>query len=81
MHPHIESALQMVPLLYAKSIQLIGEVRVSEYLRDKPILRPERSLVIIDGVDECATEQDQKLILALIAGVGTYQHPITYPNL
>ncbi|KAF8347571.1 hypothetical protein F5887DRAFT_881973, partial [Amanita rubescens] len=30
-------------------------------------LRPEKSLVIIDGVDECATEQDQKLFLTLIA--------------
>ena len=67
--PYIESALQMEPLLYAKSIniqfnQLIGEV--FKHLRDKPI-RAERSLIIIDGVDECASEQDQKLFLALIA--------------
>ena len=58
--PYIESALQIEPLLYAKSIniqvnQLVGEV--FEHLRDKPSLRPERSLVIIDGVDECATEK------------------------
>ena len=69
--PYIETALQMEPLLYAKSIniqfnQLIGEV--FEHLHDKPILRPEGSFVIIDGVDECATERDQKLFLALIAG-------------
>ncbi|KAF8347419.1 hypothetical protein F5887DRAFT_1172591, partial [Amanita rubescens] len=30
-------------------------------------LRPDRSLVIIDGVDECASEQDQKLFLELFA--------------
>ncbi len=65
--PYIESALQMEPLLYAKSIniqfnQLIG--KVFEHLRG---LRPERTLIIIDGVDECATDQDQILFLTLIA--------------
>ena len=69
--PYIESALQIEPLLYAKSVniqfdQLIGQV-LENLLRDQPSLRPERSLVIIDGVDECATEQDQKLLLGLIA--------------
>ena len=38
-----------------------------ELLRDNPGLRPEKYLVIIDGVDECATEQDQRLFLTLIA--------------
>ena len=36
-------------------------------LRDNPGLRPEKSLVIIEGVDECASEQNQKLVLTLIA--------------
>ena len=69
--PNIESALQMEPLLYTKSINVQFDyliVKVFEnLLRDKPGLRPEKSLVIIDGVDECATEQDQKLFLTLIA--------------
>ena len=32
-------------------------------------LHPDRTLVIIDGVDECATEQDQERFLTLIADV------------
>ncbi|KAF8347581.1 hypothetical protein F5887DRAFT_1072572 [Amanita rubescens] len=69
--PYIESALQVEPLLYAKSIniqfnQLIGKV-FENLLRDQPDLRPKKSLVIIDGVDECVSEQDQKLFLTLIA--------------
>ncbi|KAF8338372.1 hypothetical protein F5887DRAFT_517372 [Amanita rubescens] len=69
--PYIESALQMEPLLYAKSIGIQFDhlvVKVFEnLLRDNPGLRPEKSLVIIDGADECATEQDQILFLTLIA--------------
>ena len=69
--PYIEAALQIEPLLYAKSVkiqfnQLIGQV-FRNLIRDQPNLRLEKSLIIIDGVDECATEQDQKLFLTLIA--------------
>ena len=66
--PYIESPLQMEPLLYTKTIgiqfdRLVVEV-FENLLRDNPGLQPEKSLVIIDGVDECATEQavDRKLI-------------------
>ncbi len=74
--PYIESALQMEPLLYAKSVniqfnELIGQV-FENLLHDQPDLRPEKSLVIIDGVDECASEQDQKLFLTLIADALAY---------
>ena len=69
--PYIESVLQIEPLLHTKSINIQFDhliVRVFEnLLRDNPGLRPEKSLVIIDGVDECTTEQDQKLFLMLIA--------------
>ena len=69
--PYIESALKTEPILYSKSINIQFDhlvVKVFEnLLRDNPGLRPEKSLVIIDGVDECATEQDQKLFLTLIA--------------
>jgi hypothetical protein len=71
MRPYIEFALQTEPLSYAKSIRIQFDhlvVKVFEnLLRDKPGLRPEKYLVIIDGVDECASEQDQKLFLTLIA--------------
>ncbi|KAF8347587.1 hypothetical protein F5887DRAFT_1157712 [Amanita rubescens] len=69
--PYIKSALKTERLLYSKSINiqfdhLVGKV-FKDLLHDNPGLRPEKSLVIIDGVDECGTEQDQKLFLTLIA--------------
>ena len=69
--PYIESVLKEEPLLYSKSIDIQFDhliLKIFENLhRDNPDLRPEKSLIIIDGVDECATEQDQKLFLTLIA--------------
>ena len=69
--PCIESALQKEPLLLTKSIDIQFNylvVKVFEsLLRDNPGLQPEKYLVIIDGLDECVTEQDQKLFLTLIA--------------
>src|SRR6266550_4545333 len=69
--PYIESALKTERLLYSKSINIQFDhliVKVFEnVLRDRPGLRPDRSLIIIDGVGECATEQDQKLFPTLIA--------------
>jgi len=70
-YPYIESALKAERLLPTKSIGIQFNhliVKVFEnLLRDNPGLRLEKSLVIIDGVDECASEQDQKLFLTLIA--------------
>jgi len=69
--PYIELALKTERLLHTKSIDIQFDrlvVKVFEnLLHDNPGLRPEKSLVIIDGVDECATEQHQKLFLKLIA--------------
>ena len=69
--PYIESALKAEHLLCSKSINIQFDHLVVEVfenvLRDRPALRPDRSLIIIDGVDECATEQDQKLFLTFIA--------------
>ena len=69
--PYIESALQKELLLHTKSINVQFDyiiVKVfKKLLRENPGLRPEKSLVIIDGVDECAPEQDQRLFLTLIA--------------
>ena len=69
--PYIESALKAERLLYSKSINIQFDhlvVKVFEnVLRDKPALRPGKTLVVIDGVDECAGERDQILFLTLIA--------------
>ena len=69
--PYIESALRMVPLLLTKSFNVQFEhliVKVFQnLLRDNPGLRPGKVLVIIDGLDNCANEQDQELFLNLIA--------------
>jgi hypothetical protein len=68
--PYIEHALITDCLLPTKSIDIQFEnlvVEVFENLfRDNPGLQSNKSLVIIDGVDECAAEQDQKLFLRLI---------------
>jgi hypothetical protein len=71
---YIESALEMEPLLPTKSIDVQFDYLIvkvfQNLLRDKPGLRPEKFLVIIDGLDECATE-DQKLFLRLIGNALT----------
>ncbi|KAF8702654.1 hypothetical protein AX14_014361 [Amanita brunnescens Koide BX004] len=68
--PYLESTLKTEPWIHAKSIDVQFDllfVQVFEnLLRDNPDLRPQKSLVIIDAVDECATDHDQKMILALI---------------
>ena len=73
-HKYIESALQIEPLLPTKSIDVQFDCLIvkvfQNLLRDNPKLRPEKFLVIIDGLDECATE-DQKLFLSLIGNALT----------
>ena len=68
--PYIELALKTERLLHTKSIGIQFDYLVTKVfenlLRDNPEFRPEKSLVIIDGLNECATEQDQKLFLTLI---------------
>ena len=67
--PYIERALITDCLLPTKPIDIQFDqlvVRVFENLQDNPGLRTEKSLVIIDGVNECATEHDQKRFLTLI---------------
>ena len=77
--PYIEFVLKNEPLLYTKSIEvqfkrLVVDV-FGSLLRDKPGLHPKKSLVIIDGVDECAGIRDQKLFLTLIG------HATSLPNM
>ena len=47
-------------------------------LRDKPGLRPQNTLVIIDALDECATDHDQKTILALIVAKMPKRVPLRF---
>jgi hypothetical protein len=68
--PYLESMLRTERSIYAKSTHVQFDrffVQVFEnLLRDKPNLCLQRPLIIIDAVDECATEVDQKILLALI---------------
>ena len=68
--PYLESTLKAEPLVHSKSIDVQFDLlfmQVFEKLiRNNPNLRLQRSLVIIDAVDECATDLDQRVILALI---------------
>ena len=68
---YTETALNMERLLHSKPISIQFNHLVLEVfknlLHDKPGLHLDRSLVIIDGVDECVNEYDQRLFLTLIA--------------
>ena len=68
--PYIELAIEAEPLLPTKSINIqFDRLIVKAFkglLHDVPDFRPKKSLVIIDGVDECTPDQDQLLFLRLI---------------
>ncbi|KAF8351683.1 hypothetical protein F5887DRAFT_1094587, partial [Amanita rubescens] len=68
--PYIESAVEAEPLLPTKSIDIQFDGLIvqpfQKLLHDKHGFRPTTSLVIIDGVDECAPDQDQLQLLGLI---------------
>ncbi|KAF8329240.1 hypothetical protein F5887DRAFT_1142496 [Amanita rubescens] len=67
---YIESAIKTEPLFPTKSIDIHFNRLIiqplQELLRDKPDFSPQKSLVVIDGVDECAPDRDQILFLRLI---------------
>ena len=68
--PYIESAIKIEPLFPTKSLDIHFDRLIiqplQELLRDKPDFCPQKSLVVIDGVDECAPDRDQTLFLRLI---------------
>ena len=68
--PYIESAIEAEPLLPTKSINIqFDRLIVKAFnglLHDVPDFRPKKSLVIIDGVDECTPDKDQLFFLRLI---------------
>jgi len=67
---YIESAIKAEPLFPSKSLDIHFDRLITqplqELLRDKPDFRPQKSLVVIDGVDECVPDRDQVLFLRLI---------------
>ncbi|KAF8737949.1 hypothetical protein AX14_012128 [Amanita brunnescens Koide BX004] len=80
--PYLESTLKTERSIHAKSIDVQFDslfVQVFEkLLRDKPDLRLQKSLVIIDAVDECATDLDQEMILALIGAQMSKTVPLRF---
>ena len=75
---YIESVIKKEPFFFTKSLdiqfdRLIVE-QLQELLRDKPDYRPQKSLIIIDGVDECAPDRDQTLFLRLIGDALSKTH-------
>ncbi len=69
---YIESAIRADPLFPTKSPIIQFDCLIVQPLqkiyRDKPNFCPQKFLVIIDGVDECAPHGDQKVLLELIGG-------------
>jgi hypothetical protein len=80
--PYIESTLKIEPSIHTKSIDVQFDllfVQIFEkLLRDNPDLRPQRFLVIIDAVDECANESDQRMILTLIGAQISERVPLRF---
>ncbi|KAF8347634.1 hypothetical protein F5887DRAFT_1100155 [Amanita rubescens] len=68
--PYMESTIEKGPLLPTRSIDIQFDhfiVKLFEQVRlDKPDSCLKKSLVIIDGVDECEPEDTQRLVLELI---------------
>ena len=67
---YIESAVEIEPLFSTKSIDIHFDRLIiqplQELLGHRPDFCPQKSLVVIDGVDECAPDRDQMLFLRLI---------------
>ena len=70
LRPYLESTLKAERSIHAKSINVQFNrlfMKVFELLlRDEPGLRPEKYLVIVNALDECDSDQDQKTFLTLI---------------
>ena len=68
--PYTESAVETEPLFPTKSLDIHFDRLIIQPLQkllcDKPDFCPQKSLVVIDGVDECTPDRDQMLFLMLI---------------
>ncbi|KAF8699797.1 hypothetical protein AX14_000864 [Amanita brunnescens Koide BX004] len=82
LRPYLESTPKAEHSIHAKSIDVqfnLLFVQVFENLfRDNPNLRLKKSLVIVDAVDECATDLDQRVILALIGAQTSKRVPLRF---
>jgi hypothetical protein len=80
--PHLESTLNTERLIHSKSIKvqfgLLFEQVFEKLLRANPDLHPQKSLIIIDAVDECAGDMDQMMILALIGAQMSKRFPLRF---
>ncbi len=67
---YIEAAVETEPFFPTKSIDIQFDLLIvqplQELLRHEPDFCPQKSLVVIDGVDECAPDRDQMLFLRFI---------------
>ena len=67
---YVELAIETEPLFPTKSLDIQFDRLIvqplQELLRDEPDFCPQKSLVVVDGVDECAPDRDQMLFLKLI---------------
>ena len=75
---YIESAIKTEPLFPTKSLDIHFDCLIiqplRELLRDKPDFCLQKSLVVIDGVDECAPDRDQMVFLRLIGDTLSKTH-------
>ncbi|KAF8347575.1 hypothetical protein F5887DRAFT_915827 [Amanita rubescens] len=82
MHPYFESTLAAEKLIHTKSIDTQFDrlfAKVFEILlRNEPGLRPQKSLIIIDAVDECDIDEDQKTLLILIGKLVSQGIPLRF---
>ena len=80
--PYLESALAAENLIHTKSIDTQFDrlfVKVFQiFLRNEPGLRPQKSLIIIDAVDECDIDEDQKTLLILIGKLASQGIPLRF---
>ena len=63
---HIESVLDTERFIHTTTLNTQFEQLFVEVFESVPGLRPEKSLVVIDGIDECSLKRHQKLLLTLI---------------
>jgi len=81
---YIGSAIEADPLLPTKPLDMQFDRLIiqpfQELLRDKPDFVPQKSLVVIDNIDECKPDQDQMLFLRLIGNALSKMHiPLRFP--
>ena len=80
--PYLESTLKAERSIHAKSIDVQFDLLFVQVFKklfhDSPELRPKRSLIIIDALDECATDLSQRDILTLIGAQTSKNFPLRF---